>query len=211
MRKMLFGLLVVIAVLGGAALALAVPAKKTLTRVTVDVQGMHCRACSDELQQDLAKMPGVAAVKVTLQPAQATASLDETTVAASQFVAAIAGHRQMMNHAKTYAAQLVLFVDAPECAGLVKMSADGANEMTTLLKAVKGVGSVSLDATGKVASVTFSNKAIVATPALTAALGASNRHFSVGFVAPTVTKQKAAPTNCTCPAGCAGGCGCGCK
>ncbi len=37
--------------------------KTAPTRVTVSVQGLHCQGCIDELQHDLAKIPGVSAVK----------------------------------------------------------------------------------------------------------------------------------------------------
>ncbi len=154
MRTMLLGVLVTLIVLGITALALAVPAHKTLTPVTVSVQGLHCQGCVDELQQDLAKMRGVSAVNVMLQPGQVTAKLDETTIPASKFVATITNHRQMMDHSKTYGAHLVLFVDCPCCAKRTTMCPACFTEIPKALKTVQGVSSVSLDATGKVASVT---------------------------------------------------------
>ncbi len=184
MRTILFGVVVALALSGSATMVLAAPANKTLTQVTVSVQGLHCQGCIDELQQDLAKIPGVSAVKVTLQPAQATARLDETTISASKFVALIAAHPQMMNHAKTYGAHLVLFVDAPGCAGQTKMCPACFTEIPKVLKTVKGIDTVRLDTTGKVVSLTFSKNADVTTQELVKALSASDFKFTTCFVAP---------------------------
>src|SRR3972149_3969313 len=107
MRKVFLGLLVAALALSIAAVALAVKTKAPkLTAVTVAVDGLHCKACVDELQRDLSKVPGVAEVKVTQKPGQVTAKLDEKKISVSKFVTTIAKHSQGMDRKKTYGAKL---------------------------------------------------------------------------------------------------------
>jgi len=205
MRTIFFRVIVTFAIIGITTLVLATPAKKTLTQVTVSVQGLHCQGCVDELQRDLSKISGVSAVKVTQQPAQATAKLDETTIAASKFVAAISIHPQFMNHAKTYGARLLVFVDAPGCAGQAKMCPACFTEIPKVLKTVKGIDTVSLDDTGKVVFVTFTHDANITTQSLVKALSTSAFKFTTCFIAPKTTAQHNANSGNT------GGCCNGCK
>ncbi len=121
---------------------------------------------------------------MTLQPPQTTARLDESIISASKFVAAITSHRQMMDHSKTYGARLVVFVDTAMCAKDAKMCPACCTEIAKVLKTVKGIDTVSLDATGKVVSVTFTRDANVTTWKLTKALAASDFKFMVSYMAP---------------------------
>ncbi|MHB9130057.1 MAG: heavy-metal-associated domain-containing protein [Armatimonadota bacterium] len=180
-----------IALLVGVALAAAPkPAAKApqLTPVTVSVDGFHCQACPDELQKNLAKLPGVSAVNATLKPAQVTAKLDEKVITASQFVAAVAKHPRAMDHSKTYGAKLVVYVDAAMCAKEAKMCAGCFKEIPRALQSVKGLGTVSLDNTGKVASITFAKDAKVNTAGIAKALKSSSYKFTVSFTAPAGSK-----------------------
>lgn len=188
MRRLLWGMIVALAMIGTAMIAPAAQNNKpVLTQVTVSVQGLHCQGCIDELQHDLAKVPGVSGVKVTLQPPQTTARLDESIISASQFVAAITNHRQMMDRSKTYGARLVVFVDAEMCAKQAKMCPACFTEIPKVLKTIAGIDTVSLDATGKVVSVTFTRDANVPTQKLTKALAASDFKFMVSYMAPRAT------------------------
>ena len=183
--------MVAVAMLGILAIAIAAKPTKPLIQVTVAVDGLHCQACVDELQQDLAKVPGVSAVTVTMKPGQAVVKLDEHTMSASKLVATIAAHPQAMNHQKTYGAQLVLFVDSAGCAKQAKMCPACFTEIPKMLKKVAGIDTVRLDDTGKVARVTFTKHANVSTSALAKALAASDFKFTTRFLAPTAAKPAA--------------------
>jgi len=202
MKKTLLILLSVLAVLSiGAALYAAEKHAKTntpvLTPVTVGVAGFHCQACPDGLQKDLAKLPGATAVKATLNPAQVTATLDEAKLTASEFVAAVSAHPQAMDAHKTYTGKLVLYVDAEMCKANAKMCAGCFTEIPRVLKAVKGVKQVTLDATGKIASLTFTQGAKVTTKTLAAALAKSSYKFTVRFDQPvSAPASQSAGTGC---------------
>ena len=137
----------------------AAPAKA----IIVTVQGMQCQACADGLQKDLAKVPGVTAVKASLAAAQVTASLDETKTSAAAFVNAIAAHPQMMDAKKNYGAKLVIYVDAPMCVKEKVMCPACPPEMTKMLNAVKGISAISIGKTGKIVTVGFAKGAQVTT------------------------------------------------
>lgn len=194
MIVLMVGLAALVLAVGGFA-ATQSKTKAVLTPVTVAVEGFHCQACPDELQKDLAKLNGVSEVKATLSPAQVTAKLDEKTITASEFAAAIANHKRAMDATKTYGAKLVVYIDAPMCAKEVKMCAACPPEITRVVKAVKGVSGVTLDTTGKVASITFAQGAKVTTADLAAALKKSSFKFTAQFAVVTgaaTTPEKAA-------------------
>lgn len=165
-----------------AGLMAAKPAKSTpAAKVTVAVVGLHCQACPDQLQKDLAKLPGAQQVRATLDPPQVTARLDETKIPAGRFVAAIAGHPQLMDPAKTYGARLLVKVDAAMCAGQQTMCPACAPEITKRLRALKGVTTVTFDKTGREVSVGLAKGATVKTTDIAKALKASSYKFSVTF------------------------------
>jgi len=175
-----------LALLAAAVLAVglmaAKPAKSTpAAKVTVAVAGLHCQACPDELGKDLAKLPGAHQVRATLDPPQVTARLDETKAPVSRFVAAIAGHPQLMDPAKTYGARLVVHVDAAMCAGQKVMCPACAPEITRRLKALKGVTTVAFDKPGREVSIGFAKGATIKTTDIAKALKASIYKFSVRF------------------------------
>ncbi len=200
--------LIALAAMLTGALALAVAPKKpqpVTTAVIVAVTGFHCQACPDGLVPDLAKLPGVTKVQATLAPAQVTAVLDETQTPVSALLAAIAKHPQAMDAKKTYGTALRVYIDAPMCAKDAKMCPACFTEIPKMLKPVAGIKTVTLDSTGKVATLTFTPGAKVTTAQLTAALKKSSFHFTVGYAHPV----KAVATTATCPMN-GGGCkGCG--
>lgn len=182
MRKSTIGIAIAVVVMAIAVMAFAAnPKAPQLTTVTVAVDGLHCKACVDELQQDLAKVPGVSEVKVTQKPGQVTAKLDESKISASKFVNTIASHSQLMDRKKTYGAKLVAYIDTEMCAKQKTMCDACFTEIPKVLKAVKGVSDVTLDDTGKVASIGFAKDATVSTIALAKALGQSDFKFKVTF------------------------------
>lgn len=188
MRKGIIGVGIAVLVLCFAAFAFAAKLKTpVLTPVTIAVDGLHCQACVDELQKDLGKVPGVSDIKVTLKPGQVTAKLDESKVAASKFVNVIATHPRAMDHAKTYGAKLVANIDTAMCAKQKKMCDACFTEIPKVLKGVKGVSNVTLDATGKVATIGFAKDAVVTTSALAKALSQSNFKFTVTFASTSST------------------------
>jgi len=178
MRKMLF-IAVSLAMAAGLALAgTSAPARPTT--ITAAVTGFHCQACPDQLARDLAKLPGVIAVRATM-PGQVTAKLDETKTPAGRLVAAIAAHPQLMDPRKTYGARLVVYVDSALCQGQPKMCPACAPEITKRLKAVKGINAVSFDKSGCVVSIGFAQGATVKTTDIARALAASSFKFGVRF------------------------------
>jgi copper chaperone CopZ len=186
---------------GVVALAISVMAfagepekKPTLTQVTVAVTGFHCQACPDGLQKDLAKLKGVTKVKATLKPAQVTASLDEAKISVSQFVNAIAAHPTAMDKKKTYGATLQAFIDTPMCAKQATMCRACFTEIPKALTAVKGVHGVTLDKTGKIASIRFDGDAKVTTASLADALAKHKFKFTVAFTAPATAEAPKAST-----------------
>lgn len=86
MRKLLF-----MALTAAATSLPAVAAEKT---VVLSVPGMNCSACPITVRKALQKVPGVSAVKATLEPPQATVSFDDakTTVDALTKATANAGY-----------------------------------------------------------------------------------------------------------------------
>lgn len=198
MRKNIIG--IVIATLALAITVIAFAAKPKVAplapvTVTVAVDGLHCQACVDELQTDLGKVPGVSEVKVTLKPAQVTAKLDESKTAASQLVNVIAAHPQTMDKAKNYGAKLVAYIDTAMCATQKTMCDACFTEIPKVLKAVKGVNDVTLDESGKVASIGFAKDAVVTTSTLAKALSQSDFKFTVAFSSVASTTTKAAADN----------------
>jgi copper chaperone CopZ len=158
------------------------PAAAKPVTVTVAVKGFVCQMCPDGLRQDLTALPGVTAVQATLAPAQVTAKLDEAKITVSQFVAAIATHPTAMDAGKTYGARLLLYVDTQMCANEKTMCADCFTEIPKRLKAVSGVQDVTLDATGKMAAISFTRGASVKTSDLINALQKSDLGFSVSTI-----------------------------
>jgi len=160
----------------------AKPTAPVLTAITVAVDGLQCQGCVDELKTDLGKATGVSEVNVTQTPAQVTVKLDERTISAAKFVTLVGTHRQFMDHAKTYGAKLVLYIDAAGCANDAKMCASCFTEIPKVLKAVKGVSNVTLDETGKIAAVSLLKNADFSTSVLTKALARSDYQFTVTFI-----------------------------
>jgi len=201
MQKILGGLIMVLAVIGITMAAMAAQTKKSApVPVTVAVTGLHCQGCVDELQQDLAKIPGVSEVKVSQTPGQVSAKIDEAIITAAKFTGKIAAHPQAMDHAKTYGASLVLYIDTKACATEPKMCPACFTEIPKVLKKVAGVSAVSLDATGKIASVSFAKDAKVSTQTLAKALAASDFKFITTFAAPTAVKAAQASNSTGRPA-----------
>src|SRR3990172_4454573 len=136
MRKVFLGLLVAALALSITAVALAVKTEAPkLTAVTVAVDGLHCKACVDELQRDLSKVLGVSEVKVTQKPGQVTVKLDEAMISVSKFVRKIAEHPQAMDRKKTYGAKLIAYIDTEACAKQAKMCEACFKETPKVLKA----------------------------------------------------------------------------
>ena len=160
------------------------------TAVTVAVDGLHCQGCVDELQLDLGKVDGVSEVVVTMNPGQVTAKLDESKTSASKLVNVIAAHPQAMDKTKTYGAKLVAYIDTEMCAKNKKMCAGCFTEIPKVLNAIKGVSEVTLDETGKIATISFAKEPEVSTSALAKALGASDYMFKVAFTAPKPVTTK---------------------
>jgi copper chaperone CopZ len=171
-----------------AAASYAAPAKQSAAAksvtVTVAVTGFSSKARPDDLRRDLATLPGVTIMHVTLAPAQVIARLDEATFTAGQFVTAIAAHPLGTDVHKTYGAALLLYVDTQMCAHQKKMCAACFPEIPKRLKAVKGVQGVNLDATGKIVTITFAKGTRVTTSDLISALKKSVLGFSVSTTAP---------------------------
>ncbi len=155
------------------------------TAVSVAVTGFHCQPCPTTLAKDLAKVKGVSAVKASLQPALVTATLDETVITASQFVAVIASHPRMIDAKKTYGAALTVTVDSKTTARQAKLTTEQKAQITKALTAVKGVSGVKPDATGKVLSLTFAKGAKVTTAALSKALVDTKLKFTGRYAAAT--------------------------
>jgi len=164
-------------------------AQPVLSPVTVTVQGFECGGCVPKLQSFLEKQKGVSGVKATMTPPQVTAQLDEKVLPVSKFVAAIDGQKNM--HNKLYIASFVTFVDAPMCKNEPKMCAACPPEIQKMLKDVKGVTGVTLDDTGRIATIGLDPKVAVTTTAIADALKKSKFNFTVSFTA-TQTSQTAA-------------------
>ena len=160
-------------------------------QVSVAVDGFVCQMCSDELRQDLAKLPGVTEVTATLTPAQVTARLNETKITVSQFVNVIAEHKTAMDANKSYYAHLLLYVDTKGCANEKEMCAKCKVEIPARLKSVKGVESVTLDASGKIASITMQSGSKITTHDLAKALEKSSLTFAFRFSDPAKATKDA--------------------
>lgn len=201
-------LLVLIAiVIGVSAVIIAAPnsedKKPTPVAVVVAVEGFHCQACPDALQQDLAKVDGVSEVKATLAPPMVSAKIDESKITAGEFVAKIAAHPQEMDAKKTYGAKLVVCIDAPMCAKNPTMCPACFTEIPKVLKKIKGVSDVSLDKTGKIATIGFKLDAKVTTVQLATALGKHSFKFTADFACPQYMQTHAdeQKDGMTCPMG----------
>ena len=193
MTKVFVGLgVVVVALLVGMVVFAAQPEKPekmpTLAKVTVAVTGFHCQACPDELQLHLAKLDGVTEVKATLKPAQVTATLDEAKITSSQFVNAIATHPTAMDKKQTYGAALLAYIDTAMCAEEETMCQACFTEIPKALKTIKGIHNVTLDTTGKIASISFPKDAKVTTVNIADALLKHNFKFTAVFTAPVATE-----------------------
>jgi copper chaperone CopZ len=87
-----------------------------------------------------------------------------------------------MDHAKNYGAKLVVYIDTEACAKDAKMCDGCFTEIPKVLKSVKGVSTVTLDKTGKVATIGFKKDANVSTSTLATALSKSDFKFHASFV-----------------------------
>ena len=211
MRNGIIAVAVVILALGVVVIANAAKPKAVqLTPVTLSVDGLHCSTCVDELLTDLGKEPGVFNVKVTQKPGRVTAALDESKITASQFVNLIAAHPQAMDAKKNYGARLLAYIDTEMCARQQKMCEACFTEIPKVLKSVKGVDAVTLDESGKIASISFVKDATVSTSALAKALAQSEFKFTVNFFSSalnTVPDQQTDNDADGCGMGAGGGCG----
>jgi len=186
--------------------ALAEGKKPASVQVSVAVQGFDCAACTDGLAQDLGKVDGISEVKATLKPPMVTAKIDEHKINVSEFVAKIAAHPQMMDPKKTYGAQLVLCVDTAMCAKEKKMCPACFTELPKAFKTVKEISTVSLDDTGKVATIGFAPGAKVTTAQITKALAMHSFKFIANFACPASMQQADQSKAATCPMGDDAGC-----
>ncbi len=188
------------------ALALAAGTKKpVLTPVTVAVEGITCPSCLGKLQQQLTQVAGVTNLKTSMKIPQVTATLDESKITAGAFLAKITSISKTIEPDSPYTAKLLVYVDAAMCAGQEKMCPACFTEIPKVLKSVPGVSNVTMDNTGRIATVTLADHATVTTSALATALGKSTFKFTTSFT-PPVAKAKAARTTET-GCGTSGGCG----
>ncbi|HEY3376503.1 MAG TPA: cation transporter [Armatimonadota bacterium] len=185
MKNTLIALLLALAAMSIAMVSFAGPVYRPQpagpVQITVAVDGFTCQMCPDQLQQDLAKLPGVTDVQATLDPAQVTAKLDEAKITVSQFVNAITKHKTAMDDNKTYGAHLLLFVDMQACANQKAMCERCKVEIPARLKRVKGIDIVTLDASGKIASLTFAPDVSVTTHDIVKAIEKSSLRFAFSF------------------------------
>lgn len=198
MNKLLITVLVLAGVLGISAILFARTKQKTSsppvqTAVTVAIEGFHCPTCPEQLTKDLAAVPGISNVRATLEPGRVVATLDETKTTASDLVSLISNHPRAMNARKTYAGSLLVFIDTEMCRAEKTMCAACFTEIPRVLKTVKGVETVTLDKTGKIAAITFRKGARVLCTDIGAALNASSFHFSVAFT--SAASATSAPSN----------------
>lgn len=176
----------------------------TVNPVTVAIKGMACQDCAGKLEKALAKVDGVSEAKVTFKTAQVTAKLDENKITAAAFTRTVAAKMATIEKGQDIASSLVVYIDADMCKNQKTMCRACFTEIPRVLKEVKGVKAVSLDKTGKIASITFSGDAKATTAELTKALQKSDYGFIVSYTAPDANKaektDKAAgsDTGCAC-------------
>jgi len=161
--------------------------KPVLIPVTTSVEGFQCAACAAKLQTYLGKQKGVSDVKATVKPAQVTAMLDEKVMPAGKFVAAINGQKNA--HGKLYTASFITYIDAEMCKGQQKMCEGCFTEIPKVLKGVKGVTDVTLDETGRIATIKLDPKVEVTTTVIAGALKKSKFNFIVSFTDPKPEKS----------------------
>ena len=153
-------------------------------QVNVTVAGLACQPCIDQLQQELTKLPGVTAVNITGDPSQVTARLDETKMSVSHFVNVTAAYLSDPDEQISYRPQWMLYVDTPSCADKKVMGEKDKTEIPSRLKSVKGIDTVTLDASGKVVSITFLPDANVKTTDIAHALYHSSLRIAMSFASP---------------------------
>lgn len=180
-RVTLVTTLLVLAILMAMALP-GLAARTHYTGVTVGLGGFTCKADAAALQRDLAKQPGVKAVKATFSPARVTARLDEQRMPVGRFVGLIAGHPRIGHPDQTYRANLVIHVDSEMCQGRKTMCPACEPEIAKRLKDIKGVTTVTFDETGREVTIGFAKGATVTTTQIKQALIASSLDFKVQFV-----------------------------
>jgi len=156
-----------------------------LTAVTASVEGFNCPSCANKLQTYLGKQKGISEVKVTMKPQQVTAKLDEKVVSAGKFITLINQQGKKTEPKDPYTAKFVAYIDAPMCEACF-------TEIPQMLKSVKGVTGVTLDESGKVATIAFDAKAGVTTTAIAEGLKKSKFNFTVNFAAPEANGEKSA-------------------
>jgi|GEM_PF-1573984 len=161
-----------------------------LTVVTAGVEGLNSPSSVDKLQTWLGKQKGIFEVKVIMKPQQVTAKLDEKVISASKFINLINEQGRKTEPKAPYTAKLVVYVDAPMCADQPKMCGACFTEIPKTLKSVKGVNGVTLDESGKVATIAFDAKAGVTTAAITEGLKTSKFNFIVSFAPPVAEGEK---------------------
>ncbi len=194
MKTSLIATLLALAVIGISAGSFAGPvfrpqAQPVQVRVAVD--GFTSTMSLEQLQQDLAKLPGVQEVQVTLAPAEVSAKLDEASISVSRFVNTIAGYKTAMDARQTCGAHLLVYVDMQGCANRTAMCAQGKTEIPRRLSTMRGINSVTLDASGKIARITFLADAGIKTSDIARVLNASAQHFAVSFASPAQASEVA--------------------
>jgi copper chaperone CopZ len=194
MRQTVFFTLLALAIATVVTVLYAAPGKtnkqSALTAVTAGVEGFDCPSCVNKLEVYLGKQKGISEAKVTMKPQRVTAKLDEKVISASKFITLINAHAKKTEK-NPYTAKFVAYVDAAMCEDQAKMCAPCFTEIPKTLKGIQGVTGVTLDDTGKVATIAFDPKADIATSAIADALKKSKFNFTVSFTEP---KAKAAKT-----------------
>ncbi len=198
---------VVLALIGLAALWAFAAEPETgakLTPVTVALRGVTCPSCAARLQHALSNVAGVSGVKATFKPQQVTATLDEKKISAAAFTRTVAATLAKIDGPKTRAT-LAVYLDAKMCQDQPKMCPPCFTEIPKVLNGVTGIKAVTLDETGKIATLTFDKDANVTTTAIANALAKSAFGFITTFTAPekgAEAEKRGAPAGACTMGGC---------
>lgn len=155
-----------------------------LTPVTLALTGVACPSCSAQLQQQLAQVSGVTAVKVTVT--QVTAKLDERKISAGTFTARAAAELANIEGPKA-GAGLVLYADIIACNPKTKQCTMRDAAAVNALTDIKGVRTIVVDDAGTFVAVSFQQGAHVTAATLMQALARAG--FSPSLTQPVDGKQ----------------------
>ena len=188
MKKSLTAMLLVLAAMTISVVSHAGPVYRPQpakpVQITVAVAGLTDRMSLAQLRQDLAKLPGVTNIKVTLAPAQVSAKLDETQTTVSQFVNAIDAHPTALDENTMYHAQLLLFVDTQACAEPASAKREGAAGDSGVLALRARHCYHHPRCLRQIVGVTFLPNACVKTRDLAQVLANSDLRFACSFASP---------------------------